>query len=145
MCRTNKILFLTVAGVSLFFASCHPPRYLPEKATAAYPEHLHATSSTNIQAFRDGQWILIVNATATSYYEPKIWINQQYVSSIPELLAGETIVLSLWDFRNQLGESFNAGGLLRTSIPTPVRMAEIQINDQEPLVGMISIASGETN
>jgi hypothetical protein len=145
MCFTNKILLLTVAGISLFFASCHPPRYLPEKATVAYPEHLHATSSTNIQAFRDGQWILIVNATATSYHEPKIWINQQYVSSIPELLAGQTIVLSLWDFRNQLGEVLNVGGILRTSTPTPIRMTEIQINDQEPMIGMISIAVGGTN
>lgn len=86
---------------------------------------------------------MVVNATATSYQDFDLWINQQYVSRVPVLAAGETILLSLWDFRNNLGEAFNAGGVFRTEIPTPVRMAEIQIDDQEPMVGMISIAMGE--
>ncbi len=96
-----------------------------------------------MQVFRDGQWIMVVNATANSYQDFRLWINQQYMLEVPVLAAGETIFLSLWDFRNNLGEAFNAGGILRSEIPTPVRMSEIQVDDQEPMVGLISIAVGE--
>ena len=139
----QKILFLLLLALSLLSYSCHPARYLPEKATGAYPWHLHRATSTNMQVFRDGHFIMVVNATATSYQDFDLWINQQFVSHVESLPAGGTIFLSLWDFRNNLGESFNAGGVFRTEIPTPVRMAEIQIDEQEPMVGMISIATGE--
>jgi hypothetical protein len=92
-----------------------------------------------MQVFREGDRIAIYNATATSYRDFDLWINQRYVSHVEELPAGGHIHLSLWDFRDERGEVINAGGLFRVFEPTPVRLVEIQPGPDQPLIGLITI------
>ena len=60
-----------------------------------------------------------------------------------ELTAGEFLTLSLWDFRDVRGEVINAGGFWRTKAPTAVRLVQLQLDDESPLIGLIAIRAGD--
>ena len=55
------------------------------------------------------------------------------------MAAGELIRLSLEEFYDERGEVFNAGGLWRTQEPMPVRLIEMQLSEDRPLIGLITI------
>ena len=140
----KTISIACLVAVSLLVSGgCTQHRSDPSLATRAYPASLHEPRSIDIQVFRDGTDIEIVNSTARSYQNFDLWINQRYVRRVESLAAGQTIRLSLWDFRDELGDVINAGGLFRTDEPTPVRLVEIQVDDAQPMVGLISIPSEE--
>ena len=131
---------LALCALSLLLAcGCHRALYDPAKATRPYPAHLHTARSVDIQVFRDQTNLLLVNATARSYYDFDLWINRRYVAHVPALPAGESLRLSLWHFYDVRGESVNAGGFWRTKEPTPVRLVEIQLDHQQPLIGLVTI------
>lgn len=92
-----------------------------------------------MQVFRDGEKLEIVNATARSYYDFDLWINQRYVRHVESLPAGKSLRLSLWDFFDVRGEAINAGGFWRTVEATPVRLVEIQTGADEPMIGLVTI------
>ena len=96
-----------------------------------------------MQVFRNDTNIEIVNTTARSYRNVDVWVNQRYVSHVEAIPAGETISLSLWDFKDEYGNLFNAGGFFRTYPPTPVRMVEIQVSSEDPLIGLVAIRREE--
>jgi hypothetical protein len=135
----------TISAACLLILCCpaavscapHPPD--PALATRAYPASLHQPRSVDIQVLRDGTEIELVNSTPHSYQNFDLWINQRYVRRVESLAAGQTIRLSLWDFRDELGDVINAGGLFRADEPTPVRLVEIQVDDTQPLIGLIAI------
>jgi hypothetical protein len=134
-------MLLRSAFVSVFFAlcACQPDLYDPDRATRAYPFELHQPRSVDIQVFRQGENISLYNATATSYANFDLWLNQRYVAHVDALPAGANITLSLWDFWDERGEAINAGGLFRVDEPTPIRLAEIQLSEDEPLIGLVTI------
>lgn len=109
----------------------------------AYPADLHRPESIDVQVFRDGEWMEIVNSSARSFYDVTIWLNRRYARRVASIRAGETIRLSLWDFYDERGEVFVAGGIFATDLPTPLRLTEIQIDDEQPLVGLVTIRAEE--
>jgi hypothetical protein len=115
--------------------------YQPQLATRPYPHELHSTQTVDIQVFRQGEKLVIVNSTARSYSGFDLWVNQRYVHHVDALPAGRTIELSLWEFRDERGDVFNAGGFWRSTEPTPVRLVEAQPGPEAPLVGLITIRS----
>jgi len=131
-------LLLTILALS---AGCARTMSDPARATASYPAHLHQAQSVDIQVFRDGTTIELVNATPRTYRDFDLWVNQRYVRHVESLPAGERITLSLWDFWDERGEVINAGGFWRTRAATPVRMVEIQLGEDEPMLGLIAIPS----
>lgn len=118
---------------------CGATRYDLALATRAYPRELHQTRAADIHVFRDGSTIEFTNTTPRTYSNFDLWINQRYMRHVDSLRPGETIELSLWDFRDEWGYTMNAGGLLRTDEPTPVRLVEVQLDEQQPLIGLIAI------
>ncbi|MHC4948754.1 MAG: hypothetical protein ACYTG1_10895 [Planctomycetota bacterium] len=141
------LIALLVAGVG-----CSPVTYDPDRATRPYPHHLHLVERTDeegrttagpqivdMQVFRDDQEIEIVNSTARGYRDFDLWINQRFVHHVESLPAGATVRLSLWDFVDDRGDVFRAGGLFRTTEPLPVRMVQIQTGPEDKLVGLITI------
>ena len=135
-----RAIFSTLCVISaLACASCARPLYQPERATRAYPFDLHSTQTVDMQVFRDHQHIEIVNTTATSYTDIDVWVNQRYVHHLDALPAGASVTLSLWDFTDEWGGVFNAGGIWRTLEPTPVRLVEVQTGADQPLVGLMAI------
>ncbi|TVQ51143.1 MAG: hypothetical protein EA377_13245 [Phycisphaerales bacterium] len=138
-CRRLTAALLTGLVGLLLTTGCARQQYFPERAAAAYPHELHAASSVDIQVFRDETNIELVNATATTYRDFKLWVNQRYVKDIDRLAAGETRRFSLWDFYDERGEVMNAGGFFRFFAPDPVRLVQIQVDDESPLIGLIAI------
>jgi hypothetical protein len=96
-----------------------------------------------MQVFRDFTEIEIVNTTAHSYSDVDVWVNQRYVSHVDAIPAGQSITLSLWDFKDEYGNRFYAGGFFRTYTATPVRMVEIQTSAEAPLIGLVAIRAEE--
>ncbi len=132
---TIRILLLALLPA----AACERVRYDPARATRPYPRELHSTDAVDIQVFRKGESIEIVNSTPYGYRGADLWINQRYMHRLDGLPAGATVKLSLWDFYDERGSVFIAGGLLRTEEPVPVRLVEIQTGPDQPLVGLITI------
>lgn len=133
-------LVLTAAVVALWGSwGCAGTAYDPARATRPYPVDLHVARSVDIQVFRDDTNLEVVNATARSYADFDLWVNQRYVRHVAALPAGESIRLSLWDFFDVRGEAFNAGGFWRTEEPTAVRLVQIQPAPDQQLVGLITI------
>ena len=118
---------------------CTRKTYDPAWATRPYPENLHTTDTVDMQVFRNETKIEVVNSTARSYQHFDMWINQRYVAHVESLPAGETVTLSLWDFHDVYGNSFNAGGFFRTVEATPLRMVEIQPGPDQRMVGLVTI------
>ncbi len=122
---------------------CEQQRFVPESATRPYPRELHTTNVVDIQVFRDGSDIELINSTSMSYQDFDLWVNQRYLKRVESLPAGKRLTISLWDFFDVRGERMNAGGLFRTTEPTPVRMVEIQQATDDALVGLIAIPEVE--
>ena len=133
------VAVLLLATLLAPLAGCSQQRYDPALASPAYPADLHRAQSVDIQVFREGSDIELVNATADSYFDFELWVNQRYTRHVDALPAGETIRLSLWDFFDELGENFSAGGFWRTEEPTAVRLVEIQLGSDQPMIGLITI------
>lgn len=120
-------------------AGCERQRYFPQRAVDPYPRELHRPESVGIQVFRDGTEIEVINATARSYRDFTLWVNQRYARPVDELLAGQTRRFSLWEFYDERGEVMNAGGFFRTYPADPVRLVQIQPEPNEPLIGLVTI------
>ncbi|MHC4218294.1 MAG: hypothetical protein ACYSU7_07525 [Planctomycetota bacterium] len=133
----SRFLLLVVCFLAL--GGCGRRMYNPDMATRPYPHDLHRQDVADIEVFREGPRVELVNATAHSYDDFDLWINQRYVRRVNALGAGERIRLSLWDFYDVRGDRFSAGGFWRTMPPTPLRLAEIQVNEEEPLIGLVTI------
>lgn len=144
-CRRRSMTLPLVRFIALTCAvvlcSCTPQTYVPELATRPYPVAHHTTTIVDIQCFRRGTELEIVNATAQSYANFDLWINQRYVHSIESLPAGATIRLSLWDFVDEYGHRMYAGGFFRSYPADPVRLVEIQAAADQPMVGLVAIRS----
>jgi hypothetical protein len=125
--------------VAIAGPGCARKTYDPAWATKPYPEQLHTTDTVDMQVFRNDTNIEIINSTASSYSDFDMWINQRYVAHVESLPAGQSITLSLWDFRDVYGNKFNAGGFFRTIEATPLRMVEIQQRPDQKLIGLVTI------
>jgi len=137
--RPILILMCAAMFVLAAAAGCVRQTHDPARATRPYPAHLHRSESVDIQVFREGQQLELVNATARSYADFDLWVNQRFVRHVKALPAGGRVSLSLKSFYDELGEPFRAGGFFRTEAPMPVRLVEIQAGAEEPMVGLITI------
>jgi hypothetical protein len=137
----RRLMFILISAVAAAStAGCARKTYDPVWATRPYPDNLHTTKGVaDMQVFRDDTDIQIVNTTATSYQHVDLWVNQRYVAHVESLPAGQTVTLSLWDFKDEYGNLFYAGGFFRTYPATPVRLVEIQTAPEQPLIGLVTI------
>jgi hypothetical protein len=134
------VLLLLTVVLALTASGCRQ-LYKPEMATPAYPQELHTAETIDMQVFRDGESIEIVNATPRSFQDINVWINQRFTQPVDDLPAGGRVRLSIWDFWDLRGERMIGGGFFATDDPTPVILVEIQTSDTEPLLGLITIPS----
>lgn len=133
-----------ISILSLFFlTACYNPPGNPKLASSPYPIELHVSNSVPIQVIRDEEYVRVVNSTADDYNDATLWVNQRYAVKISPLLAGKTMKLNLWSLRDSYGEQFNAGGVWRTDEPTPLVIAELQVAEDQPLVGLVVIGLQE--
>jgi hypothetical protein len=138
--------------VFVLLAGCTRPMYVVERATEPYPIELHAIEIAGpddtmfrkvriaaIQVFQANVEITIVNATPVTYTDITVWINQRYACPLDALPAGERRTLSLWEFFDQWGQRFPAGGLWRTVEPEPIYLVEFQLDEVSPMVNAVRV------
>lgn len=112
----------------------------PTQATRAYPRQMKQESVVDIQVISNlsSGSLKVVNATAVSYRDFDLWINQRYVRHVAEMKAGETIELDIDTFWDERGEGPFPGGWFRYYQPTPIVLAQIQTAPDKPLVGLLA-------
>lgn len=130
-----------MAATGLLLVGCSGKLYDPAWATQPYPKQAHNTTTADMQVFRRDTNIEIVNSTPNSYADFDLWINQRYVKHVDSLPAGKSVTLSLWDFHDEYGDRFNAGGFFRSYSATPVRLVQIHPAENQPMMGLITIRS----
>lgn len=126
-------------SIFILLTSCQNPAGNPNLASPPYPMDLHLAESVPIQVIRKDQFIEIVNSTADDYNDSTLWVNQRFSSRLPSMPAGSTVRFNLQNLRDSYGEQFNAGGIWRTDEPTLLVIAELQLSEHAPLVGLVVI------
>lgn len=106
-----------------------------------YPSNKRQTRSLDIQVFRNDTEISFTNTTAHVIPAGTMWINAWYSAPIDAVGIGETVTLSLFDFKDQFGETFRAGGFFATERPTKLVLAQIEMENE--LVGLVVIGEDD--
>lgn len=111
----------------------------PARATRPYPRELAQESVARVQVIPSGTSIEVVNATARSYRDFDLWLNQRYMVHIDALGAGQTLIIPLVDFWDWRGEGPFEGGIFRYFAPTPIALVQAQMTKETPLIGFIAV------
>lgn len=129
---------LAAAVVITMQASCFSTGRLTDGTEPRpYPYDAPILRTLDVQIFRDGSHIELVNHTTQSLADFDLWLNERYVRHIGALPPGGSITLSLFEFLDEYKEPFRGGGIWSTELPEPIVKAEVQTADG--LVGLISI------
>jgi len=124
--------------LALSMASCIQHAKLSEGTMPRpYPYRAAILRAVDIQVFRDGSDIEIVNHSPHSFAQFDLWINERFVRRIESLPAGQTRRVSLFDFVDEYSDAFHGGGLFAIERADPVVKAEIESADG--LIGLIVI------
>jgi hypothetical protein len=137
--RAITVAFLAAAAAAAGCASRADPN-LASGGGVEYPERPQSTT-LNIQVVRDETVIRLTNTTARAFGPSRLWINRWYSRPIEKFDVGQTLELSLWDFRDQYGEPFEAGGFF--AVRKPYRLSQAQLDTGDELLGLIVVARGE--
>lgn len=113
----------------------------PNLAGPAFPEEKAQTATLDIQVVRDETHIRMTNTTARSFGKSRVWINKWFSRDIERFDVGQTLEFNLYEFRDQYGEAFRAGGFFATKKPERLVLAQLETADT--LVGMVVVARGE--
>lgn len=132
---------LTLAFALACTMGCGGRRYVPAQATQPYPAKLAQGQVIEVQVFRDGGDLIMVNASPQTFEDFDVWVNRRYMIHVDRFEPGTTRRLWFGDFFDQWGETPVAGGFFRTERPTPAVLVQFQIGDESPLLGTISIPS----
>jgi len=123
--------------LGLCVAACRLAPYEPGKATRAYPADLKQGSVLQVQVIPEPSNVKLVNATANSWSNFDLWLNQRYMTHVDTLAAGQTLEIPLDRFWDERGETPIAGGWFRYYQPTRITLMQMQLDDKSPLVGMV--------
>lgn len=130
---------LLAAALALAGSGCTFVRSDPAKATRQYPFWLPLGETIDAQVITEGETMVIVNATTRSFSDVDVWLNERYMCHVDSLAAGENRRLGMGEFWDIRGEGPNPGGIFRYYRPTPVRLVQIQVDNEQPLVGLKAV------
>ncbi len=122
-----------VSALALWGCASSPVEYARD-----YPVEKPRVGSADIQVLRDETKITLTNTTAESYGPFTLWLNRWFSRPVDGLAVGETITLSLKDFRDVTSEGFRAGGFFATKQPYPIVSADIETETE--VIGLVVIA-----
>lgn len=92
---------------------------------AAYPHDAPLGADLDIVTVTRRGQVTFTNRTAHNYSNARVWLNQQYVGTVPQILIGQSVTLPLTQFTNQHGEHFPIAGFLTPEKGFPLLAAEI--------------------
>ncbi len=102
-----------------------------------YPANIRQSKSLDIQVFRDSTTIHFTNSTAVSIPACTMWLNAWYSTPFKGLAVGESIEMSLFDFKDQYGDTFRAGGFFASDRPTKLVLAQLEVGDE--MLGLVVV------
>lgn len=95
-----------------------------------YPAAASRGETLDVHLLRRGTRMRLTNTTAREFSAGTLWLNGWYGRAIPALSVGETLDLSLREFRDEYGTPFRAGGFFAREKPEKVVLAEFQSGDR---------------
>ncbi len=91
-----------------------------------YPSEAPRVETLDVQVIRRGTKVELTNTTAREFAGGTLWLNGWWGRPIDHLRVGETLTLSLWEFRDQHAGKFRAGGFFARERPDKIVLAELQ-------------------
>lgn len=92
----------------------------------AYPFDGPRGEVHDIQAFRSGTRLRLTNTTSTGFGPGRLWVNQRFSREIDGLAPGESADLNLYEFVDEFGDTFRAGGFFATRDPDHVVLVQLE-------------------
>lgn len=123
----------------LLATGCSPINIDPTRATRPYPRELDQERVIQVQVIPAPTSVEIINATARSYRDFDLWLNQRYMTHVDELAAGATLHIPLSHFWDWRGEGPFEGGIFRYYAPTPIVLMQAQLTPTSPLIGFVCV------
>lgn len=110
-----------------------------------YPKNYTTIEPSNIQIYRQGRSITLTNTTATNFGPSTIWLNRWFSRDIEALDIGQTLTLSLVDFKDEYDDHFKGGGFFATTAPERIVHAELetQLDTDRVLLPLIVVGQRE--
>lgn len=125
-----------LAAMTALLTSCGSGQSISEGPV--YPSARAQSGVADIQVFRDETVITFTNTTARDFPPCRMWINKWFSREIPSLRIGQTMTLSLHDFKDQFGEAFRAGGFFASDRPARLVLAQLELGEE--MLGLIVVS-----
>ncbi len=126
-------LALACVGASLLSACAAPQRI----AGPVYPQAMPRGETLDVQVRRDTTHIALTNTSSRAFPAGRLWLNMRFSRAVDGLAPGQSLSLDLREFRDDLGDTFRAGGFFSTQRPDPVVL--VQWDDGSQLLGLVAI------
>jgi len=118
---------LALAGGTLTLPGCHGPVQRGAKTEPrVYPFDETRGDVQDIQVFREGTRLKLTNTTATGFGPGRLWVNQRFSRQIDGLAVGQSLDLNLYEFVDEFGDKFRAGGFFATDDPDNVVLVQLE-------------------
>lgn len=108
-----------------------------------YPQGLSRGTTLNIQVIRKSTRIELTNTTARAFGPFTLWLNGRFSQHIDAFAIGQTLTLTLRDFKDEFGERFRGGGFFAADKPELLILAEINPDNSTEMLGLIVVRSEE--
>lgn len=146
----RRVLCVSLCALGVLSSCNSIPTGLADRPVGAYdrpyPRHLAQSEVVDIQMIRNPETVLtMTNTTARTFGPSTVWINGRYSRPILGLAPGETLRLNLYEFRDEFGEKFRAGGFFATKLPDKVVHAQLEtiVDGETELVGLVVVGQDE--
>jgi len=137
---------LMMAGVLGVVGGCSGPKNTAVPYARDYPA-LRQSSTADIQVFLRDHTVDLTNTTARTFGPSTIWLNKWFSKPIDGLKPGETLSLTLEDFRDRYSDYYKPGGFFATKEPTELVIAQIETTNgtgETEIVGLV-VVQGKPN
>lgn len=107
-----------------------------------YPATLTKAGVADIQVFRVGTRMELVNTTPRAFGPSTIWLNKRFSREIEGLAVGERLDIDLGEFKDEYGQPFKRGGFFSAEAPDVIVLTELATTKPDgtaELVGLVTI------
>ncbi len=110
-----------------------------EGAGVLYPSGKEQLATADVQVTRDVTTIEMTNTSARSFERGRLWLNSYFSREIDGFGVGETLRLDLYDFVDEYGERFRAGGFFATDPPEDLVLVQYEEAGSTGLIGFVVV------
>lgn len=111
-----------------------------------YPREIAQSEVLDVQVIRDPETIVtMTNTTSRTFGPSTVWINGRFSLPIEGFRPGQTVRMDLYDFRDEFGEKFRAGGFFATKQPDKVMHAQLEtlVDGESRMLGLLVVGQNQ--